>query len=87
MAILESQLTSQTDRTITITLTAGGKDYLLTVIKHPDYTVDQLVQRWTSRAKREFMSNRAMFQRMFIDRTNTRHEKIVAGEISIVTAE
>ena len=87
MAIIDSQLISQTDRTITIQFTARGKDYSLTVIKHPDYTVDELVQRWTNRAKREFMTNPMMFQRMFIDRMNRRHEKIVSGEIAITTAE
>lgn len=88
MAILESQLVSQTDQTITIKFTAAGsKEYLLTVVNHPDYTEQELLDRWTRRAKREYLTNRAMFQRMFIDRINRRHQKIVAGEIPLATTE
>lgn len=79
MALIESQLIDQNDQTITLQFTTSrGKTHDLTVINHPDYTVEQLVQRWTSRAKREYMSNPAMFERMFINRINRRHQTLVA---------
>lgn len=89
MPMLESQLVDQNDQTITIkfTNTSGTKEYLLTVVNHPDYTEQELLERWTRRAKREYMTNRPMFQRMFIDRINRRHQKIVAGEIPLATTE
>ena len=87
MAILESQLVGSNDSTITIKFTAGTKEYLLTVVNHPDFTVEQLVDRWSRRAKREYMQNRVTFQRMFIDRTNKRHEYLAANPSEINTTE
>lgn len=76
--MIESQITEQTDQTITMKFTnKRGNEYLMTVVKHPDYTVEELLNRWTRRANREYMTNPAMFERMFVRRINKRHEFLV----------
>lgn len=78
MPMIDSQITEQTDQTITMKFTdKRANEYLMTVVKHPDYTVDELLQRWTRRANREYMTNPIMFERMFVRRINKRHEFLV----------
>lgn len=78
MPMIESQVIEQNDKTITMKFTSKrGKEYTLTVVKHPDYTAEELVERWSRRANREYMSNPVTFERMFINRVNKRHEFLV----------
>lgn len=74
---ITSQLIESNDSTITMKLTSGAKEFTLTVVNHPDHTVEELVNRWTKRANTEYMQNPALFQKMFIDRINKRHAYLV----------
>ncbi len=82
--MITSQITSQDDNSITIELTTRNNDvYMMTVVKAPGFTPEQLLERWTRRAKLEYMRHPVFFTK-FVDRINLRHQKILSGEIEPV---
>jgi len=78
MSILEGVISGETDSTLTIKFTLkNDSEYSITVIKAEGYTKEQLLSNWTRRAKLEYMRNPALFSRLFIDRINARHLKLL----------
>ena len=82
--MITSQIIDQTDTSITIEFTTRNNElFNMTVITAPGFTAEQLLERWTRRAKIEYMRQPVLFSR-FVDRINIRHQKILNGEIEPV---
>jgi hypothetical protein len=77
-------LTSSNDQKITIELAYGKKTAELTVVNHPDHTVDELVERWTRRANNEYRRDLVGFERTFVSRINRRHEFLLENSDQVV---
>lgn len=78
--MLTVTLLTENDNSFDLDISYSNKTKILTLAKVGGFSTTELVERWTRRLKSEHVRNRIFFDR-YLNRLNSRHQKIISGEV------